>query len=239
MKKIISVAVMLILVFSLFACASNTKNNNSGASNAAKSSSATSNNKIESQGKETVENEPNASNNKMDSKENETTKSETKEPEVKSKNISFNELISLDFVEITIEGAASADEIRPDNPKRVYSYKSDKDDETYVYLYGTIKNVSGEKFEFADHMYAKMTFDDKYNFNASITADEGGDFSYIYAYLDPLKSEKFYIIASIPDELAEQFNEVEVKFGFREGFDYKYNIQENECDYLYSVNLTR
>ena len=165
--------------------------------------------------------------------------SETTEPEKDCVEINFGEQISLDFVEITIEGASSGDEIRPDNPQSVYRYMSDNEGEKYVYLYGTIKNISGNQYEFADNMYAHMTFDDKYNYSANITADEDGGFSYIYAYLDPLKSEKFYIIASIPDELADQYAQIKVKLGFAENFDGAYNIQENECDYLYSVTVSR
>ena len=88
-------------------------------------------------------------------------------------------------------------------------------------------------------MFVEMVFDDTYRYSASVTADEGGDFSYIYADLKPLKSEKFYIHSSIPDELAEQYKKVTVHFGFAENFDGEYNIQENECDYLYSVTVTR
>lgn len=180
--------------------------------------------------------------NKMDNQDNDDMDDiipESNEPQIDYNEIHFGDLISLDFVEFTIDGASSGDEIRPDKPERVYSYKADKEDEKYIYLYGTIKNVSGEKFEFADNMYAKMTFDDKYNYSASIAADEGGSLSYIYADLNPLKSEKFYILASIPDELAEQYTQVVVKFGFAENFDGAYIFQEDECDYLYSVTVTK
>lgn len=215
MKKILLVLVTFVLILNLGACKLN-------------------NNTIDTSGEVS-----DTSENKMDSENENNISAEPEETEQKSKAINFGEQISLDFVEITIDGASSGEEIKPDNPDRVYRYSSDQEGEKYVYLYGTIKNISGNKYEFADNMYAKMTFDDKYNYNANITADEGGTFSYIYAYLDPLKSERFYITASIPDELAEQYKKVEVKFGFAENFDGEYNIQENECDYLYSVTVTK
>ena len=164
---------------------------------------------------------------------------EATEETVNCQTINFGELQTLDFVEFTIDGASSGDEIKPDHPQNVYSYSPDQDGEKYIYIYGTIKNVSGNQFEFADNMFAKMTFDDKYNYRANITADEDGSFSYIYAYLDPLKSEKFYIVASVPDEMASQYNKVEIKFGFAKNFDGEYNIKEDECDYLYSITVTK
>lgn len=140
---------------------------------------------------------------------------------------------------MTIDGADYGDEVKPDNPERVYRYHSDKEGEKFIYIYGTIKNTSGNKFEFGQNMYAAMTFDDKYNYNASISADENGSFSYLYAYLDPLKSEKFYICASVPDELIEEYSQMVVNFGFKTNFEHKYGIQEKDCDYLYSITISK
>ena len=157
----------------------------------------------------------------------------------KYKSVNFGEKIPLDFVEITIDGASSSKEMKPDNPKSVYRYSQEQDGKTYFYLYGTIKNTSGEQYEFAQNMYVSFTFDGKYNYDGSITADEDGSFSYIYAYLEPLESEKFYIVASVPDELIESYQNVEVKFGFKDNFEYEYGIQEDQCDNLYSINIAK
>lgn len=43
----------------------------------------------------------------------------------------------------------------------------------------------------------------------------------------------------VPDELAEQYQQINVKFGFAENFDGEYNIQEDECDYLYAVTVSK
>lgn len=186
----------------------------------------------------TTDNSSNEVSNKMNDNEEVISKVESDDT-TSFHEISFGETQTLDFVEFTIDGASSGDEIKPANPQNVYTYESDLDGEKYIYIYGTIKNISGDQFEFADNMYAKMTFDDKYNYRASIIADEDGSFSYIYAYLDPLKSERFYIIASVPDEMENQYSKVNVKFGFAENFDGEYNIQEDECDYLYSITVTK
>lgn len=77
--------------------------------------------------------------------------------------VNFGEIISLEFAEITIEGAGFGDKVKPENPSNVYRYLSDKEGEQFIYVYGTIKNISGNQYEIASNMFAKMTFDDKYN----------------------------------------------------------------------------
>lgn len=186
-----------------------------------------------------TENLPEESNGNKVTDPSESPVSEPSESEADYIEINFSEPITLDFAEIVIDGASVGDELKPDAPDRVYRYISDVEDEKHFYIYGTIKNVSGDQYEFADNMYAAICFDEKYNYSASVTADEGGNFSYIYAYLDPLKSEKFYIIASVPDELIEQYAQAEVKFGFKENFEDEYGITESECDYLYSITVTK
>ena len=255
MKRITALALALVLLLGLCACgnkqpqaSSQPPVNEPGAGTSQTSAIPDDvQNTEDDQSSEAPVDEQNTNENKMDtptSNEIDTSDEpeepeESEEPESEITEVNFSEQITTDFVEIVIDGASSGDEIRPDNPESVYRYMPDQDDEKYVYLYGTIKNVGGESFEFADNMFAELVFDDKYVYSGNITADEGGDFSYIYAYLNPLKSEKFYIIASIPDELEEQYSKVVVKFGFCENFDGPFSIQEDECDYLYSVTVTR
>ena len=250
MKRVMALALVFVLLFALCACGNKEPQTNSSQPSVDEQGAENSQisevpddvqNTEDNQSSEVPVDEQDTNENKMDTtvSDGPDTSNETQEPETTITEVNFTEQITTDFVEIVIDGASYGDEIKPDNPQRVYSYMSDQDGEKYVYLYGTIKNVSGETFEFADNMFAELVFDDKYIYSGSITADEGGDFSYIYASLKPLKSEKFYIIASIPDELEEQYTKVVVKFGFCENFNGPYNIQENECDYLYSVTVTR
>ena len=88
--------------------------------------------------------------------------SEPSESEADYIEINFSEPITLDFAEIVIDGASVGDELKPDAPDRVYRYISDVEDEKHFYIYGTIKNVSGDQYEFADNMYAAICFDGKY-----------------------------------------------------------------------------
>lgn len=147
--------------------------------------------------------------------------------------VELGELVSLDFTEFTIDGWGQGEELYPDNPTGYYHYMPDKENQSYFYAWGTLKNSSGNSFEFSNTSLCSVTFDDKYNYGGELEADEGGDFSYIYAYLDPLVSEKFYIIVSIPDDLANSFSTAEVKFAFMENFEDNRNANVRQEDYTY------
>lgn len=163
---------------------------------------------------------------------------EEEETQKEAVALSYGELGSTEFVEITFDRIYTADEVKPEKPEGVYSYKPDKEDETYIVLKGTIKNVGTEEFEFTDNCYAKLIVDDKYNYDAYACADEGGDLSYIYAYLDPFKSETFYIIASVPDELIGQYQKVYFEYGFTENFKDSF-LSREECDYIFSITAAK
>lgn len=159
-------------------------------------------------------------------------------PENTYTEVGLSEQITLDFVEMTLDSANYSDEVKPENPDRFANTLEDVEGETYVYVCGNIKNVSGDMFDFS-RMYSLMTFDGKYNYDASVYGEEDGSLTYFSAELNPLKSEKFYIVASVPDEMVEMFSSIEVKFGFTENFEDGYWLEEDECDYLYSVTLVK
>lgn len=181
----------------------------------------------------------NSSPNKVDSSDTKNKVEDIEDNSVEYKSVNFKDKIKTDFVEITLTKAKTGKEIKPDKPKSVYRYHQKQDGKTYFYVYGNIKNVSGKKFEFADNMYVLFSFDDKYEYGGYVSADESGTFSYIYAYLDPLEKEKFYLIAAVPNEVIKTYKNVELKFGFKENFEHEYNIQEKDCDYLYSIKMSK
>lgn len=153
--------------------------------------------------------------------------------------VELGELVSLDFTEFTIDGWGQGEEVYPDNPTGYYHYMPDTENQSYFYTWGTLKNISGNSFEFSNSSLCSVTFDGKYNYVGNLEADEGGDFSYIYAYLDPLVSEKFYIIVSIPDELANSFSTAEVKFAFMENFDNTRSSNEGDYTYRYKTIISK
>lgn len=168
----------------------------------------------------------------------ETTTTTTK-PATKYITANLNEQIKTDFVEITLDSSSSNKEIKPEKPKSFYTYRKEQEGKTYFYVKGNIKNISGEQFEYADNMYVKFKFDNNYSYDGSVAADEDGSLSYIYAYLEPLEAETFYMYASIPNELIDSFQNVDVYFGFKKNFEHKYGITEDECDFVYNLKLSK
>lgn len=157
-----------------------------------------------------------------------------KEPEKNVVALKFGETVSTPFVEITIDSIGTADEIKPENPDSVYRYLSDQEGETYIYAKCTIKNIGTEQFEYANNSYVQLVVDDKYKYTGSVNGDEGGNFSFIYAYLDPFESATVYLSASVPDELVSKYSKATFVYGFTENFE-ENDPKEEECTYMYSV----
>ncbi len=157
-----------------------------------------------------------------------------KESENKTVALKFGETVSTPFVEITIDSIGTADEIKPENPDSVYRYLSDQEGETYIYAKGTIKNIGTEQFEYANNSYVQLIVDEKYKYAGSVNGDEGGNLSFIYAYLDPFGSVTFYLSASVPDELVNQYSKATFVYGFADNFS-ENDPKEEVCTYMYSV----
>ena len=152
--------------------------------------------------------------------------------------VNLGDSITTDFVEMTVEKAETSDAIKPTDTSSVYSYKPEQDNETYFYLVGNIKNISGDSYD-VEEMNIVMTFDGKYNYTGYIAADDGGN-DFYGNYVKPLSSVKYYMYASVPDELIATYSKCTVKFGFHENFENTSFVTEfNECEYCYSIDLTK
>lgn len=226
MKKASLIILSTMLCLNLIACgSSDTKNtpneDNTDSSNAVNSESKSSNtvNKVDnsdsSNNSDTIENK------------NEATFSQ----------VNLGDSITTDFVEMTVEKAETAQELHPTDTSSVYSYMPDENGETYFYLFGAIKNISGDSYDVED-MNIVMTFDGKYNYTGYIAADDGGN-DFYGNYVKPLVSVKYYMYASVPDELISSYSTCTVKFGFHENFDHDYETDFNGYEYCYSIDLTK
>ena len=151
--------------------------------------------------------------------------------------LNIGDSITLDFVDFTVEGASWSDVIKPTDTSGVYSYMPDKDDESYFWLYGRMKNTSGNAYSVED-IVSEIIFDDKYTYTSFLIADDGGD-DFYGDYVKPLSSVKYYIYVSAPDEIREIYSTAEVKFGFEDNFGGSYYDDFEDCDYLYTVNLNK
>ena len=57
--------------------------------------------------------------------------------------LNIGDTVTLDFVEFTVDSASWSDDIRPTDTSSVYSYKPDQENESYFWICGTMKNISG------------------------------------------------------------------------------------------------
>ena len=162
---------------------------------------------------------------------------EAEEQELEFETLNFNDSVDLGFVQFTVESAGIDDELYPSDTSGVYSYMSDKDGEKYFYLTGTMKNTSGDAYSIED-IVSQLCFDDKYNYSAFLAADNGGG-DFYGDYINPLSSARYYIYASIPDELVNSYQKCTVKFGMNENFSGSYYDEFEECDYLYKVEVSK
>jgi len=159
---------------------------------------------------------------------------------VTSKIIHSGDTIELDFVEMSIEGISTAKAIYPDKYEKYIShYLEDIEGETYVCIYGNMKNISGETYEIIYNTYASILFDNQYNYEGAMIIDEGDSLSYFSVDFKPLQSAKYYIYASVPDEMLESYTTVNMTFGFKEGFEDTFFIEEDDCDYLFHLIVRR
>lgn len=149
------------------------------------------------------------------------------------KELSYGETESTDFVEITIDKIGIAQEIKPTDTSSVYSYLSDKDGEQYIYLTGSMKNTGTESYGI-ENIKSDIILDGNYKYVAFLKADNGGN-DFYNDTLKPFGKDKFYIVASVPDELIEKFESVEVRFGFDDNFKTRFYNSYADCTHLYKV----
>ena len=153
-------------------------------------------------------------------------------------SVVLGDTISLEFVEISLEEIGISDTILPVDTNRGYSYISDNEFEKYYYVTGVLKNLSGDAYS-ADDIFAEMIFDGKYTYSANLRACAWSN-NFYDDYVKPLGTVKYYIYASIPDELIESYSECVLTFGFADNFNVsKYSLSQDKCDYLYSITINQ
>lgn len=163
---------------------------------------------------------------------------DSQEDKVEFTKVKYGDTISKDFVEMTIEKAATAQELKPTDTTGVYSYMADRDGETYFYLTGTIKNIGTDSYS-VEEMKIEFCFDDKYNYSGYVKADDGGN-DFYGDYVKPFGSVKYYIYASIPDELISSYSNCVIRFAFADDFGYKSSFDDfDEYDHRYEIKLNK
>lgn len=160
------------------------------------------------------------------------------EDKVEFTKVKYGDVISKEFVEMTIQKASTAQELKPTDTTGVYSYMADKEGETYFYLTGTIKNIGADGYS-VEEMEIEFCFDDKYNYSGYVKADDGGD-DFYGDYVKPFGSVKYYICASIPDELISKYSTCVIRFAFDDNFGHRSFMDDiSEYDNRYEIVLNK
>lgn len=156
---------------------------------------------------------------------------------VSFQNVNLGTQITLDFLEMTFDTVSYAQELKPTDTSSVYSYYADKENEQYFYLSGSIKNIGGAGYS-VDNIVSEIVIDNKYTYNAHLIADNGGN-DFYGDYVKPFGGVKYYIYASVPDELLNQYSTVTFRFGFKNNFSGSYYDDFDECNYLYQLSAMK
>ena len=160
-------------------------------------------------------------------------------PKVTSSPIRLGEVITLEFVEMTLEELQVSDKILPQKTSSVYSYIPDVENEQFFCITGELKNLSGNSYD-VEQIYAEMVFDDKYTYSANLLACAWTN-DFYGNNVKPLGTVKYHIYSSVPDELINSWSTCIITFGFQNEFEsesYSY-VEKEECDYLYTLSLER
>lgn len=132
----------------------------------------------------------------------------------KAIKVNFGETITNDTLEIVIDTASTSQEIKPSDTSSVYSYIADKDGETYFFLTGNLKNIAGTDYD-VDELNLDFCFDEKYNYTGRVLIDVGEN-DFYNTNVKPLQTVKYYMYASIPDEMINSYSTCTIQFAVKE-----------------------
>ena len=165
------------------------------------------------------------------------TTTEQKENAITFESVNVGSRIKKDYIEMSFEQAGTADSILPSNPTELfYSTFPDEENKTYFYVTGTVKNTGANAF-MINNIFCNLEFDGKYNYSASIKVDTGNDF--YTSNIDPLATEKYYIFASVPDEMISSYSTCKVQFAFHNNMKSDYRADFDRFENRYEITLTK
>ena len=150
-----------------------------------------------------------------------------------------NDVISTDFVEITVEGSSLEDEykfVSKDSGITITSGLSSKSGEDYIFIKCTLKNIAGSEIE-PKNIIGKVLINDKYEYNLDVfLCDEGAQPTF---RAKPLVKMNYLIYASIPDELVKDFKSAKFTFGFEDNFEWAWDKEASDCKYAYTYSVSK
>lgn len=150
-----------------------------------------------------------------------------------SKKIQLGQKIELENVVFTIKNMEWKEEIHGTD-KACFQYIKDNPDEINIVFHVELKNMSGDSVSFTD-IPAQITFNKKFKYNCHICKE--GDLDTFYN-TKPLKKEPFLFWASVPNEISEIWQNVELKFGLNEDLSWKRD-RLDEVDSVFLLTIQK
>lgn len=163
-----------------------------------------------------------------------------------AKTLSMDEGLSLDFVELSFDDTGIEDSIKTSkttgdggdsggNITHTVIIESENPGTKYIYLQGTIENLSSSVIE-DDNLKVKLVIDDEYEFEPKITLIAGGSSKHS---IDPMNNAMFILDTGISESAADKIEKAVWYFGFEEEFKPKNrtgSIESSEYYYqLYTI----
>ena len=118
----------------------------------------------------------------------------------------LNKKITIpDMAEVTFSEAIIAEKLLPPDTSGFYTYQPDKENEKYIILKGTYKNLLTTEFSSYKNFSGKLKLNDKYEYSdvfIKFATENGSSFE------DPksLQTMNCYICVSVPDEILNDSN---------------------------------
>ncbi len=152
-----------------------------------------------------------------------------------SKEISFNELVSNDVIEFSVNSASAFDgELHPqDTSMSFYQYLTDVEGETWLVFYCSVKNISHEDITL-ESFKSQLTIDG-YIYDGVLYYDDGSLNEFIYS-IKPLGTEDVMILFSIPDSLAQK--DGTLRIGVNETISNYYWDDIDDMEDIYDLSYT-
>lgn len=178
----------LALAISMFACASQSSDqNDNNQSGVEENSNESANSGV---GKVTDNTTPSAGSGNSESKNSET------------KRVSIGDIVQDDNYEICLTSVEWKDEIYPPDTSGYYRYYKDEDGKTYLLIKGTYKNLGTVSTQPNWATKSKIVLNNKYNVDTQIEGIQNGSMSSSYA-IGPMETSDIYIWASVSDEMKD------------------------------------
>ncbi|MBR6435771.1 MAG: hypothetical protein IKS45_04630, partial [Thermoguttaceae bacterium] len=116
-------------------------------------------------------------------------------------------------------------------------YYNAEDGNKYIVVRTTFKNLRSESKDLYE-IPAKFIMNGKYEYPAIVQIDSASDgFHRLYS-TKPLQSANVVFMASIPDEIAENFESGVLQFGFNNNLEFNmFKSSLDNMDRRYNVNL--